>query len=193
VAQPAEADARGLMAAARAGDESAFAELVRIYADRLFRFLVARGIGREDARDLVQETFLRAWRALDRFDERYAVSTWLYTIAHRLALNLRASQARRPQVSLAEDAVGAAPAEPESRDDARPGSLWATARDHLAPRDYHALWLYYAEEQDMRGVAGILGVSSLHARVIVHRARAKLAKLVTAGGTAAGLAAGGAP
>ncbi|HYE07154.1 MAG TPA: sigma-70 family RNA polymerase sigma factor [Planctomycetota bacterium] len=185
-------DPRALVAQAQAGDERAFAELVRLYADRLFRFLSARGVGAEDARDLVQETFLRAWRALDRFDPKYAFSTWLYTIAHRLALNLRARESRRPHVPLAEDAVGAA-AQPGEADDARPAGLWAVARENLAERDYHALWLYYAEEQDMRGVAQVLGVTSLHARVIVHRARARLAKLVTADGAAAGLAAGHAP
>src|SRR4051812_21472658 len=138
---------RALLVAARAGDREAFAELVRRFADRLLRFLVGRGVEREDARDLVQETFLRAWAALDRFDDRYAVSTWLFTIAYRLALNLRARQARRSHVAIGEAAI-AAPAA-QAVDDAPPGGLWATARGLLGERDYQALWLYYAEDQDM--------------------------------------------
>jgi RNA polymerase sigma-70 factor, ECF subfamily len=163
---------------------------VRLYSDRLFRFLAARGLDQEDARDLVQETFIRAYAAIERFDPRFAISTWLYVIAERLALNLREAKARRPHVALDEHLTDAA-ASPAHQDDhadgaAGPqGSLWAIAREELPERHFTALWLYYAEEQDMKQIAKVLGITALHARVIVHRARGRLAKLVTTGGARA--------
>jgi RNA polymerase sigma-70 factor (ECF subfamily) len=76
------------------GDESAFAVLVKRYQRRVTAF-VAQMVGDLDvARELTQETFLRAWRALGRFDRRYKFSTWLFRIAHNLAID----QLRRRRV-----------------------------------------------------------------------------------------------
>jgi RNA polymerase sigma-70 factor (ECF subfamily) len=50
----------------------------------------------DDAEDLVQETFLRPWRAVDRFEGRASVRSWLYRIATNACLNALASRAQRP-------------------------------------------------------------------------------------------------
>jgi RNA polymerase sigma-70 factor (ECF subfamily) len=78
---------RGLIAAAQAGDERAFRELVDPYRQALevhcYRMLGSL----DDAEDLVQETLLRAWRRLDRFERRSSVHTWLYRIATNACLD----------------------------------------------------------------------------------------------------------
>ena len=72
---------RTLVRSARAGDQDAFAELVVIHADRVVGALRRFGLDASEAEEVAQEVFLRAWRGLERFEERARVSTWLYRIA----------------------------------------------------------------------------------------------------------------
>jgi RNA polymerase sigma-70 factor, ECF subfamily len=70
-----------LIRRARAGDEDAFAQLVRMHAERVDRALRRFGLNASEADEVAQEVFLRAWRGLPRFEERASFSTWLYRIA----------------------------------------------------------------------------------------------------------------
>ena len=80
------------------GDQRAFGELVRRYDNRLLNF-VYRTVGdRERAQDLVQETFVRVYRHLGRFDQSKKFSTWVYTIASNLAKNELRNRSRNPLV-----------------------------------------------------------------------------------------------
>jgi RNA polymerase sigma-70 factor (ECF subfamily) len=80
------------------GDPRAFGELVQRYDQRLLNF-VYRTIGdRERGQDLVQETFVRVYRHLHRFDQSKKFSTWIYTIASNLAKNELRNRSRNPLV-----------------------------------------------------------------------------------------------
>ena len=69
-----------LVARAQGGDVGAFEELVMQNADRLFMALRRFGLDEDEAQEVAQETFFRAWRALDRFEGRAQFFTWLYRI-----------------------------------------------------------------------------------------------------------------
>jgi RNA polymerase sigma-70 factor (ECF subfamily) len=88
---------RALIAAARAGDERAFRRLVEPYRPALevhcYRMLGSP----HDAEDLVQETLLRAWRGLERFERRASVKTWLYRIATNACLDELERRPRQPE------------------------------------------------------------------------------------------------
>jgi len=71
---------RALVERAAGGDSLAFEELVRRHADRLHAVLRQFGLDESEAQDVAQETFLRAWRALPRFEARAQFFTWLYRI-----------------------------------------------------------------------------------------------------------------
>jgi RNA polymerase sigma-70 factor, ECF subfamily len=84
----------------RAGDDDAFRELVEQHSRAVFR-VAFRVTGRvEDAEDVVQETFLRAYRQLDRFEARSNVRTWLHRIATNCAIDLLRA---RPKREVAEE------------------------------------------------------------------------------------------
>ncbi len=83
------------IARARAGDADAFRELVERHSRAVFR-VAYRVTGRiEDAEDVVQETFLRAYRQLDRFEARANFGTWLHRIAANCAVDLIRARPRR--------------------------------------------------------------------------------------------------
>jgi RNA polymerase sigma-70 factor (ECF subfamily) len=90
-------DQRVLLAAAQAGDERAFRRLVEPYRHALevhcYRILGSA----QDAEDLAQETLLRAWRALHRFEPRAQFQTWLYRIATNACLDELDRRPRRPE------------------------------------------------------------------------------------------------
>jgi RNA polymerase sigma-70 factor (ECF subfamily) len=90
-------DQRLLLACAQAGDERAFQRLVEPYRHALevhcYRMLGSA----QDAEDLVQETLLRAWRALERFEPRAQFQTWLYRIATNACLDELERRPRRPE------------------------------------------------------------------------------------------------
>ena len=74
-------DERALIERARTGDEAAFEQLVAMHADRVYGALRRFGLDPGEAEDVAQEAFLRAWRAIGRFQGRAQLSTWLYRIA----------------------------------------------------------------------------------------------------------------
>src|SRR6185369_17160227 len=83
---------------ARRGDERAFASLVEPFRREL-QLHCYRLLGSvQDAEDLVQETLLAAWRALDGFEERASLRSWLYRIATNRCLNTLRDNQRRPVV-----------------------------------------------------------------------------------------------
>jgi len=93
------------------GDQQAFRLIVLRYQGPLFRFLGLLGFRGARAEDVAQETFLRAFKALHSFDPaRAAFSTWLFTIARRLAIaEWRRSQREQPMAAPAEGAPSRTP------------------------------------------------------------------------------------
>ena len=94
---------------ARDGDAEGFRMLVDQNSNNLFR-LAFRMTGNEaDAEDVVQETFLRAYRHIDRYDPRAMVSTWLYSIASNYAIDLLRKRKHRVAAALDDVPPAAAP------------------------------------------------------------------------------------
>jgi RNA polymerase sigma-70 factor, ECF subfamily len=91
-------DDSGVVAAFLAGNKRAFNELVERYQSRLLNFVYRTTGDRERAEDLVQETFIRIYRHLHRFDQSKKFSTWAYTIASNLAKNELRNRSRNPLV-----------------------------------------------------------------------------------------------
>jgi RNA polymerase sigma-70 factor, ECF subfamily len=106
-----------LVQRARAGDEDAFAELVSRHADQVYGALRRFGLDADEADEVAQAVFVRAWRGLARFESRAKLSTWLYRIAFNEAQRLLS---RRPAPGV----------QPASEDD-EPDPVAGLADDEL--------------------------------------------------------------
>ncbi|HEY0004558.1 MAG TPA: sigma-70 family RNA polymerase sigma factor [Pyrinomonadaceae bacterium] len=89
-----------LLEATRTGDEAAFAELVSRYRNQITGYIYRLTNDYEEAVDLAQETFVRVYRAADRYQNSYAFSTYIYRIATNLAISELRKKKRRRLVSL---------------------------------------------------------------------------------------------
>ena len=97
-----------LVRTAQSGDREAFEQLVRLHADRLYA-VVIRVVGdRHEAEEVLQETFLRAWRSLGRFEGRSQFFTWVYRIGVNEAKRTYERRGARPASTPLEEAPGQA-------------------------------------------------------------------------------------
>lgn len=99
-----ESDAdHALIEAHRSGAADAFAILVRRHTAVLFRYVVHLGHDPQTAEDVVQETFLKAWKSLRRYDAHQSFRGWLFTIARNTAMDLFRKKTAQPFADLDAD------------------------------------------------------------------------------------------
>ncbi|MGI9032866.1 MAG: RNA polymerase sigma factor [Acidimicrobiales bacterium] len=171
-------DEAALVTAARGGDRSAFEQLVRsTYADAYT--LAYRLTGNEDdARDVVQEAYERAYKAIKRFRGDSRFSTWMYRITANCASTLlvRRTRASHDELSLDEAVADSRPeADPEAMAEAGfvRDRLTAALAD-LPPRLRAVVVLRDVYDLPHEAIAAELGISEEAAKVRLHRARRKL-------------------
>jgi len=167
-----------LVGRARAGDAEAFRELVERYSAPLFR-LAWRIVGDEPtAEDAVQESFLRAYRSLARFDERARFATWLYRIAANTAIEMLR---KRRQLKLERSDDGVLPPLPSTAPgpdrQALSGEVERAVRgalDDLSPLERAAFVLRHFEERSIAEICGALGLRESAGKQAIFRAVKKL-------------------
>jgi len=156
------------------GCRASFTELVRRYAPRLSAFLCRRTRDRHEVEDLVQDTFLRVYENIERYDRSWRFSTWLFTIAARTAISHH--RRRRPTCAALDVPVGACDAAAERREERE--NLWSLAAE-LPERQYQALRLKYNEDMSIEEIARVMGKSQVCIKVLLYRARTALARRLT--------------
>ena len=168
-----------LVRRALAGCADSYTELSQRFRPRLLSLLRARlGQWHAEAEDIAQEALARAFHHLDRFDSRYRFSTWLYTIALRLASDHARRQKRRPHnvtLDVAHELPARSHVKTSEADEAEVvENLWHVAKQRLSELQYTALWLRYGEDLAIDEVAQAMGKTRIGVRVLLHRARAGL-------------------
>ncbi|MFL5342372.1 MAG: RNA polymerase sigma factor [Gemmataceae bacterium] len=162
-----------LIRSAQLGDRAAFAVLVERYWDRLYRWLYHLTHDAHAAEDLTQETFLKAFAAVNRFTVGTNFRAWLFRIGHNNFVNLHRSRANSRQ-ALPMDA-------PSRQDGPVEETLSREALQQLAravgrlPAEFRAAFLLRVEEgMSFRSMAAVLGITEETARWRVFKARQKL-------------------
>jgi len=171
-----EREEAGLAIRAQDGETRAFDKLVESYA-RIVYNLVLRMVGdREDARDLTQSTFLKAWKGIGAFDPGRRFFTWIYRIALNEAMNLLRS--RRPRVDLDDRMADPRPS-PAERIDARDTrETIQAALAELGDSDRQILVLRYFGELSYKEIAGVLEIPEKTVKSRLFSARQDLGRIL---------------
>lgn len=173
--QQISAEEAALVREAADGSARAFEMLVRQHSRRVFNFLNQMTRHRQDAEDLTQRTFIKAYHNLARFDPQRPLINWLLTIARRTALNHFRDTKRWEEIPESSEATGPSPARQAEIQD-RSETVWARAREVLSQREFEVLWLRFGEELSTEETAQAMGLTVANVKVIVFRARQQLLK-----------------
>jgi RNA polymerase sigma-70 factor, ECF subfamily len=174
-AEPTDA---ALIAAWQGGDEPAAAELVRRHARALARFLVGVGAPEADVDDLVQETFIRAFRALGRFRGQCLFRTWLLTIGGNVAKDAHRRNRRGRVVPLPDD-LRSSVGDPHEEAVAGEAEGRLAAGLERLPRMQREVFLLRAQQGlEYDDIAAALGTTPGAARVHYHHAVKRLKEYV---------------
>lgn len=165
-----------LVAQCQHGSRQALETLVAEYEERIFNYLFHFVGNREDAEDLTQDTFIKAFKALDRIDPACHLAAWLFTIAKRTAINHFRTRRTVPLEEWDQEVDHNDPAAVAARkEDCE--SIWAAARV-LKKDQFEALWLRYGEGFSIAETARIMNTNQIRVRVLLHRGRSHLAKIL---------------
>ncbi|HEX2694467.1 MAG TPA: RNA polymerase sigma factor [Acidobacteriota bacterium] len=171
------------------GNVEAFEPLVRPYRQPLLGLARRMVPDMEDAREAAQETLLRAFRYIRRYDPDRSFRNWLFGILVNEARKVRAARAAAPLsfsrllASASGHEVAPEPASNEPAPDERYArnetrSQLAECLEVLSPREREVFLLRDIEELSVRDAAGILGATSVSVRVHLSRARRKMKKAI---------------
>jgi RNA polymerase sigma-70 factor (ECF subfamily) len=171
------------IARVRDGESEAFGVLVESHSRSVFKLAFRMTGNEQDAEDVVQETFLRAYRQLDKFDNRASFGTWLYRIAANCSLDLIRSRKRRQESNAPADAEGPELVMTIAASDPAPDRLAFSgeirkmlepALNLLSPAERTAFVLRHYEGMGIEEIGQALGVESGAAKHSVFRAVQKL-------------------
>jgi RNA polymerase sigma-70 factor (ECF subfamily) len=168
-----------VIALAQGGDEEAFRLLVERHSRSIYR-LAFRMTGRvEDAEDVVQETFIRAYRQIGRFESRATVRTWLYRIGFNCAVDYLRARPHREDAMPAEalDAQPLPTSAPSADDLVFATEIGAEVQHALAilsPQERAAFLMRHCHECSIEDISRALGLKTNAAKHAVFRAVKKM-------------------
>ena len=172
-----------LIAAVLSGNQQAFATLVDRYKAMVFSVAFRIAGNREDAEELAQSAFVKAYRSLADYRQQARFSTWLYTIVQHLSLSflrkrkLQLADIEKPSVAAAMEHAsiqsGFAGIDQKGRQ-----QVLHEAMKQLGEDDAKVIGLFYQGEQSLEEIGQIMGIEPNNAKVKLHRARLRLKKIL---------------
>lgn len=174
-------DQRWIAAACR-GNRSAFRRLVEKYQQYVFTVALKILRNRELAEEVAQDVFIKVYHTLSTFEGKSKFSTWLYTITYRAAID-----------ELRKKSIQTAPLSQHGgsdwQDDLHEDGLTRTSRldlreqlhqaiDRLDPEDAGIITLFYLQEQSVREIATVTGLTETNVKTKLYRLRDKLREML---------------
>ncbi|HLB64071.1 MAG TPA: sigma-70 family RNA polymerase sigma factor [Anaerolineales bacterium] len=176
-----QVDEESILAAARRRDAAAIAQLYQRYVRPIYRYLYSRVGNSADAEDLTSQTFLSALEGLPRYRHKGRFAAWLFTIAHRRAMDH--FRRHRPQVDFDDRSIPADGPDPDGQ------VIQTEAREDLSRRigalsewDQELLRLRYVADLSFAEIGAVLGKSEEAAKKSLYRLLATLQEKMEADG-----------
>ncbi len=164
----------------KSGETNAFSYIVEKYKDIVFSIALKVLKNREDAEELAQESFIKAYNSLHTFKGNAKFSTWLYRITYNSCI----SEIRKRKMNFASTSEIEIKDESEELNlDGIPAENRAQvikqAMDQLPEDEYTLVLLYYFEEQSIEDIGKVTGLSESNTKVKLYRARKKLYTIIS--------------
>lgn len=171
-----------LVELSKEGNLEAFSNLIDLYRQKVFQTCMGFLHSRDDADDLTQDIFIKAWKSLKSFDGRSTFSTWLYRIAVNSAINQVRKNKLRTYVGLNYVLTDATSTEENAdnhlmRAEIRQEIKKAVGRLKINQRK--AFVLFYYQELSIKEIATVMKISPKAAESLVFRARKNLQKYLS--------------
>ena len=181
-----------LIRRAQQGDNGAFEELLLLHQKKVYNLCLRMSANPDDALDLSQEAFLRAWRSLGQYQFEASFSTWLFRLTSNICIDFLRRKKRRQETSLTESYDDSDEGAELSVPDAQPGPEQqaitnetkielARAMEQLSPEHREILQLRVIEDLQYDQIADILGVRVGTVKSRLARARLSFRKILKAG------------
>jgi RNA polymerase sigma-70 factor (ECF subfamily) len=175
---PADPPDDELVRATLRGDEAAFAALVRRYLRKAMAVALEFAGTREDAEDIVQDTFRRVFENLDRYDTRRSFEPWFFTILRNTARNALKSRLTRAHEELSPEQAASVPGPFENTRQSELRARIAEAVSELPPMQQTCFRLCLVEGLSSVEAANAMGLAESTVRVHVFKARQTLRELL---------------
>jgi RNA polymerase sigma-70 factor (ECF subfamily) len=156
------------------GDRRAFGELIGAYQHVLYNVALRMSNDPEDARDITQTTFLKAWRKLSTFDRRNKFFSWIYRIMINETLNLL--ERRRPRQPLTDDLVSGSESPEEACHSTQVGEIVRSALMLLPEDQRQVIILRHLQQLSYREMSGLLRIPEKTVKSRLYTARQCLAQ-----------------
>jgi RNA polymerase sigma-70 factor (ECF subfamily) len=166
--------------AVKNGGVQAFGLLVERYEKKLLRYAGKFLIEHEDAKDIVQEVFIKSYKSIQSFDQDRKFSSWIYRIAHNEFINSIRKKGREPLSIFDPDTLIPHIAAPEKADDELKAKemkeMVQQSLSELDPKYREPLVLYYYEDMDYKAISEIMHIPVSTVGIRIKRAKDNLQK-----------------
>ncbi|MEZ5471377.1 MAG: sigma-70 family RNA polymerase sigma factor [Marinicella sp.] len=157
-----------LIKKAQQGATDCFTQLVASYQLRLYSYLLGRCTHHQEADDVLQETFIKAYQYLSSYNPQWQFSTWLFTIARRTIGKYQAQYHNHQPI---DDENWVTKQDPFAVDRE---NIWQLIKNELNTKSYDVLWFFYVEQYSIKEIAQITQQSESWVKTNLHRSKMKL-------------------
>lgn len=155
-------------------DQELFGEVVKRYQQKLERYILRLGASREQAQDVVQDTFIKSFQNLHSFNTKLKFSSWIYRIAHNEAINLFKKESKYQKFSFSDWLSEVLPSHSNVEEEVSEKidlEVLKKQIDKLDLKYKEVLILYYLEEKKYQEISGILKIPTSTVGIRLQRAK----------------------